>query len=189
MSAARRPNDPAGDRELIRACRRGEPDAFRRLFDRYRDPVYRLAYRFSGNADEAEDATQETFVRLFERLDSFRGESAFSTWLYRLAVRQCLNRRRRAKDDRSLDDSTVEPAGGEDPVDACLRREREDRAARAVAGLPETLKTAFVLVSLEGLSYAEAADVLEVSVEAVRMRMSRARRELKERLTEEGITP
>ena len=190
MSAARNNNDPGIDPELVRACQRGEPEAFRRLFDRYRDPVYRLAYRFTGCPDEAEDAAQEVFVRLFERIGTFRCESSFSTWLYRIAVRQCLNRRRKVRDEAPLDeDAPGEPSGGEDPADACLRREREGRALDAVAELPEGLKAVFVLVSLEGMSYAQAAEVVGVTVEAVRMRMSRARRELRERLTEEGIAP
>ena len=189
MKSAPPQTDADLDLELVRACRRGDGAAFRRLFDRHRDRVYRLAFRFTGSPDDADDATQEIFVRVFERIESFRGESPFSTWLYKVAVRHCLNRRRSARDEPGLDATEAEPAGREDPLDACLRREREGRALGAVAGLPEGLKAVFLLVSLEGLSYTEAAEALDLSVEAVRMRMSRARRELKQQLTDEGITP
>ncbi|MBW3625783.1 MAG: RNA polymerase sigma factor [Armatimonadetes bacterium] len=188
MTAPRNPTDQ--DETLVRACLRGEPEAFHSLFERYREPVYRLAYRITGSADEAEDATQEIFVHLFERIGSFRFESAFSTWLYRMAVRQCLNRCRRHHEPASLDEAEAIPSAGEDdPVDLCLRREREEHALRAVAGLPESLKSVFVLVGVERMPYAEVAAILDLSVEAVRMRMSRARKELSARLIREGMAP
>src|SRR5205085_4073825 len=84
------------DRELVEACRRGERDAFRALFEAYKDRVYSIALRFSGNEAVAMDLAQDTFLKLFSRIGEFRGESAFSTWIYRLVVNTCLDHKRKA---------------------------------------------------------------------------------------------
>lgn len=185
MSSAKGQSNTDPDLDAVRSCQRGEPGAFRLLFNRYREPMVRLAYRYSGCLEEAEDLAQEIFVRLFQRIDSFRFESSFSTWLYRLAVHQCLNHSRSKREVTPFGES-VEPAGGENPAEVFQRSEREKEALNAVAGLPENLKVVFLLVGVEHRSYVETAEILGLSVEAVRMRMSRARRELKARLIDEG---
>jgi RNA polymerase sigma-70 factor (ECF subfamily) len=187
MGTTQKRANEGADPELISACRRGERSAFRRLFDLYREPAYRLAYRFAGNADDAEDLTQEIFVRAFERIGSYRCESSFSTWLYRLAANVCLNERRKPRLMRVPEENGIEiPGDSPDPVEVCLERERESVLMDAVASLPEGLRIVFILVSLEGLSYAEAAESLALTTEAVRMRMSRARRQLREDLERRG---
>jgi RNA polymerase sigma-70 factor (ECF subfamily) len=176
-------NGAEGDVALVPACQRGDRGAFRALFEQYREPVLRLAYRFTGHVDDAEDLAQEIFVRLFERLGTFRGESSFSTWLYRLAVNVCLNSQRRPPAPESLEALEDEPIdGASNPASAYAQRELSEQLQFAVAALPESLRSVFVLVGMEDLSYQQAADVLGLTVEAVRMRMSRARRELRERL-------
>src|SRR5690349_8101852 len=95
---------PKDDMEVqcIQACQRGEKAAFRTLFLRYGDPIFRLAYRFTGNADDAEDLSQEIFVRVFQKIDSFRCQSSFSTWLYRLAANHCMNHCRKPQRSQPL---------------------------------------------------------------------------------------
>src|SRR5579862_2743703 len=83
------------DRELVEGCRRGEAEAFRALFERHKDKVYSIALRYSGDPAVAQDIAQETFLKLFVGLKSFRGESEFTSWLYRLAVNSCLDQKRR----------------------------------------------------------------------------------------------
>jgi RNA polymerase sigma-70 factor (ECF subfamily) len=160
-----------------------DAQAFRELFEHYREPVFRLAYRFTGNADDAEDLAQDVFVRVFERIGTFRGESAFSTWLYRLAVNVCLNHQRKPQRTERLEVAENEPAdGASNPATAYAQRELSEQLQAAVASLPENLKSVFILVGMEDLSYQQAAEVLGLTVEAVRMRMSRARRELRDKL-------
>src|SRR4051794_23944779 len=84
------------DRELVQACRRGERDAFRTLFETYKDKVYGIAFRFTGDENLAMDIAQDTFLKLFSSLTEFRGDAAFSTWVYRMVVNACLDHRRRA---------------------------------------------------------------------------------------------
>ena len=85
------------DKELIEACRRGDPDAFRALFELHKDQVYSIALRYSGDPAIAQDIAQETFLKLFTRIGSFRGESDFSSWLYRLVVNSCLDQKRKTR--------------------------------------------------------------------------------------------
>src|SRR5580692_13004094 len=84
-------------RELIEACRRGEPEAFRALFDAYRDRVFSVALRYSGNHAAAMDIAQDTFVKLFDSIADFRGDASFETWVYRLVANRCLDHRRRSR--------------------------------------------------------------------------------------------
>src|ERR1700704_6023325 len=86
----------SSDRELIEACRRGERDAFRTLFEAYKDKVYSIALRFSGDESLAMDIAQDTFLKLFSTMSEFRGDAAFSTWVYRLVVNACMDHKRRS---------------------------------------------------------------------------------------------
>jgi RNA polymerase sigma-70 factor, ECF subfamily len=165
------------------SCAQGDRDAFRRLFQSYRDPIFRLAFRFSNDKDAAEDLTQEIFIRLFERIGSYREEASFSTWFYRLATHVCLNRLRGCRNTERLEDIPNEPPDSSPGPDTCFEgREFADRVSEALNTLPEGERTAFILIALEGLEYAEAAEVLDLTLDAVRMRMSRARRALRLRL-------
>lgn len=164
--------------ELVAACQRGDRQAFRTLFEAHQAPMFRLAYRFVRNADEAADLTQDIFLRVFERIGTFRCECAFSTWLYRLATNVCLNHIRRPRESTSY--AQMEPrAARDDPAKEAVLGEMTEQVVTAVDLLPDSLRAAFILVVMEDFTYREAADALTVSVEAVRMRVSRARRELR----------
>jgi RNA polymerase sigma-70 factor (ECF subfamily) len=171
------------DIPLVQACQRGDKLAFQALFERYQQPLFRLAYRFSNNVEDAQDLAQEIFVRLFERIGAYRCESAFSAWLYKVAVNVCLNYRRKPQITESLEALEQEPIDdASNPAVAYEHRELRERLQSAVSKLPENLRSIFVLIEMEGLSYQQTAEILGLTVAAVRMRMSRARGELRKKL-------
>lgn len=176
---------------------RGPADAFlfERLLDEYGRRIFNVVYGILGDYDEAADCTQEAFVKAYESLHTFRGDSQLYTWLYRIAVNLAKNRlrdlrRRRRREAFSLDeplalDEEVEKqlsAGELTPEELAEKAEMQEVVRRAIATLPYDLRVALVLRELDGLSYAEIAEVVGASVEAVKARVFRARRMLKERL-------
>jgi RNA polymerase sigma-70 factor (ECF subfamily) len=169
------------DTALVRACQRGDIEAFEQIFRVYRNPVFRLAYRFTGNRDDAEDLTQEIFLKVFENIGSFRYESSFATWLYRIAVNTCMNFQRDKKPAESLG-VTDDLGSSVSPETICERGELQRKIEAEIASLPNPLKIAFLLVVVEGMTYREASEILGLSVDALRMRVSRARQILREKL-------
>lgn len=161
--------------ELIRRCQRGEPDAFDLLYDRFGDVVWRLCYRIAGNSDDGQDLAQDVWLTVWQRIDSFRCESAFATWLYRVASNVCLQWLRKVRNKRTtpIDDL---------PLMSSARLESEvadrdflDRTLAALTDLPEPLRMALELRVEQELSYAEIAEALDCTVAAAKMRVSRAR--------------
>ena len=151
----------------------------------YQHRVFGVALRMLGNRAEAEDVAQEAFVRAHRALGGFRGDAKLSTWLYAITSRLCLNRlasgeRRMA---RQGEDALLRLSDAGSRPDAALeRRELETALGRAIAELPEDRRIVVVLRDLEGLSYEEIAQVLELELGTVRSRLHRARAELKEKL-------
>jgi RNA polymerase sigma-70 factor (ECF subfamily) len=171
------------DRDLVQSCQRGEADAFRGLFERYRDKVFSIALRFSGNQATAMDIAQDTFLKLFSTIRDFRGDSSFDTWIYRMVVNSCLDHRRRAW--RLLPLATDHSATLRQPGDCLselLRSEMSGRVRSAVDRLAPDLRIAIVLRYTEGLSYQEIADVLGCSAGTVASRLNRAHKLLERRL-------
>ena len=164
---------------LARAAARGDRDAFDRLVQLHADQVYRVALRMLGNADDAEDVQQETFLQAYRRLSSFRGEAAFGTWLYTIAARLCLSRqRRRATRPKEMLGEAVPFA---DPGERLAAREEAARVQGALDALPPPDRLLIVLRYIEELSHAEIGQVLRCSPESSRSRLSRARRLFRER--------
>ncbi len=163
----------AADRVLVDAARAGDVEAFEVLVRRHEGRVYRVAFRLLGSHADAQDATQETFVRAWRGLGRFRGESAVSTWLYRIVTNRCLNMIAASRPAASLDLELL--LVGSDPAEITEQRERFAAVARRVASLPPEQRAALVLRDFEGLSYEEVAAALEVSVAAVKGRIHRAR--------------
>src|SRR5512133_2271899 len=133
------------DRELVQACRRGERDAFRALFDLYRDKVYSIALRFSGDEALAMDIAQDTFLKLFSCIREFRGDSTFDTWIYRMVVNSCLDHRRRNWRLLPLADhfqQTLRMPG--DSLAEMLRSERGGQVRAAVERLSTDLRIVIV---------------------------------------------
>lgn len=160
------------DRILLQAAQDGDLDAFEALVRRHQAAVYRVAFRMLRSEVDAQDATQDTFVRAWRGLARFRRESAVSTWLYRIVTRRCLDV---IAARRPTEDLQIELDAGVDPADTAEQRERLRAVTRAIAGLPGEQRAALVLREFEGLSYDQVADVLNTSVPAVKGRIHRAR--------------
>ena len=172
------------DRELIEGCRRGEPDAFRTLFETYQDRIYSVALRFSGDEALAMDIAQDTFLKLFSRMAEFRGESTFGTWVYRLVVNSCLDHKRRSW--RLIPMAAGVAAMLRAPGDALhglLHAEMRGRVQCAVGKLPAEQRIVVVLRYTEGLAYQEIAGVLGCSMGTVASRLNRAHKTLERRLS------
>jgi RNA polymerase sigma-70 factor (ECF subfamily) len=178
-------NNAASDFELAQASARGEMAAFEVLYERHHRRVYSLCLRMVANATEAEDLTQEVFVQLFRKIGSFRGESAFTTWLHRLTVNHVLMHFR--KRGVRLEKTTEEGEIGEiqDIVQSASERPRfVDRIAldKAIAELPPGYRSVFVLHDVEGFEHEEVADLLGVSVGTSKSQLHKARMRLRELL-------
>ena len=167
--------------ELVERAQTGDQRAFRTLYDMNVDRIYRLAYRMAGEDDLAMDFTQEAFVRAWNRLDQFRGDAAFSTWLHSITVSVALNGLRKVdrhrKRERSLEDAA--PVAASNPIAEPGVRER---IQEAVDALPEIYRTVFLMHDLEGFSHGEIADALGVAEGTSKARLSRARAKLRETL-------
>lgn len=172
------------ERELIDAVLGGDVRAERALYDAHVDRVYRLCWRFAGgDGDRAQDFTQETFVRAFDRLGDFRGESALSTWLHSIAVSVSLNgmRKVRRNGEREVEFEAAPPVGA---VDRHVEPDLKARLRGAIEALPEHYRSVFVMYDMEGYTHEEIGATLDVAVGTSKARLSRARAQLREALAE-----
>jgi len=172
-------NGEMDDRQLIAQAAAGDQQAFAELVTRHQSWVLKLAYRYTRDRQDAEELAQEIFFKAWRHAGSFRGESAFSTWLYRLAVNACLNQRQRKKtrpDHLPLTgEHAADSAGAGDEL---VTSERELRLKSALDSLPARQRLALVLASFEDKSYEEIAIAMDVSVAAVESLLFRARQNL-----------
>jgi RNA polymerase sigma-70 factor (ECF subfamily) len=171
-----RSEEGSSDEDLIRAHLAGDEAAFARIMERHEDRIFMLAMRMTGNRTDALDATQEAFIQVFRRAGSFRGESSFSTWLYRVAVNCCHDLLRARQRLAAPEEDLPEPAGSHPGVDeeATLRMD----VSAALAELPEEYRQAVVMHDLGTLPYEEIARLTNVSIGTVKSRISRGRRRL-----------
>jgi RNA polymerase sigma-70 factor (ECF subfamily) len=176
------------DIELIRRSQQGDTEAFGVLYDRYERAVYRFAYHLLGNADEADDIKQDTFVKAYRTLPGFRGECSLLTWLIKIAGNLCRDRMKSRSRRGEIGlvpelEATLYDKGsyGVDPSIEAERNYTTQAVHRVLKGLPESQRELIVLRDLEGLSYQQIADVLECSVASVKLRLFRARRGFKDR--------
>jgi RNA polymerase sigma-70 factor (ECF subfamily) len=172
--------------EILEACRRGDREAFRALYEAYKDRVYSIAFHFfRADPDAAGEVTQQVFLKLMREIARFRGDAAFPTWLYRLVVNACLDRSRGRKYDAigqdpvTLDTMTTPSPSHEDVF---ARREVAASVQRAIATLPPKLRVAILLRYFEDLSYSAMADALNCSIGTVASRLSRGHRLLAKKL-------
>ena len=187
------PRDVRDDAALVEAHLAGDPDAFAELFARHRDRLWAVALRTTGDREDAADALQDALISAYRRADSFRGDSAVTTWLHRIVVNACLDRLRRRKvraaeplpedleghASRGSLLGTRDPrAADSDPEARALAGERRDRVLAALDTLPADQKAALVLVDLEGYPVREAAEILDAPVGTVKSRCSRGRASL-----------
>jgi RNA polymerase sigma-70 factor (ECF subfamily) len=170
--------------DLLRRARLGEREATALLLGRHRDRIFRLSFQVLRDRETAEDATQEVFVRAFQRLPHFRGESEFSTWLHRLTLNYCLERRRvQVRRDDLLE--SLPPA--EEATPSMTRQvETSQLLEIALSDLGEGLRVALILREWQGLSYEEIAEILHLPVGTVRSRLHEARRRFQAKWLELG---
>jgi len=179
---------------VVAQARLGNASAFNELLRRYERKIFRLALHITQNREDAEDVLQESFLKAYEHLDQFQGQSKFYTWIVRIAVNQALMKLRKRKSDRSVSlDETIDTgednigreiaAWDENPEQQYSREELNRILTSAVDGLTPIYRAVFVLRDIDGLSTEEAAEALELSVPAVKSRLLRARLQLREKLT------
>lgn len=172
------------DAELVAACRTPDQDgfhpAFEALFERYRDRTYAIAFRVVGNANDALDVVQESFALLFRKISSFRGDSLFSTWLFRIVTNCSIDHRRRNRPGRSpalLSDHASDLDLADDsmgPRDSAAVQEVGDQVQQAISQLSPKLRAVLALRYLESMSYDELAATLDISLGTVKSRLARA---------------
>lgn len=183
--------------KLIERCRKGDLEAFDDLVALHQNRVYNLCFWQLGQADDASDAAQDVFIRAWKALDSFRGECAFSTWLHRIALNvtyDAARKRNRAPQafsaltpldsDQEPEWEAEESAPNDAPDEISLRHERRHAVRQALAALPEHHRTVLVLFDLQGHSYEEVSDLLQVPPGTVKSRLNRARLALRRALDE-----
>ena len=166
----------AAEDQLIARSRGGDTGAFDLLVERYQDRVYGLAYRITGHHADAQDAAQESFLKAYRSLRTFRGDASFSTWLHRIAVNAALDAVRRR--------APASPAPNEGPsldplADRAERVEARERIQRAILALPIEQRVVVTLRDVQGWSYEEIAVIIEVPVGTVRSRLARGREALR----------
>jgi len=181
------------DAELIKGFQKGETSAFGRLALKYQDRIYNLCRHLLGDAHDAEDAAQDTFIKAYQNLKKFRPEASFYTWLYRIAVNTCLDYKKSPffesifKSSTEGEEFTLEEISDE-PSPEKLYESKELRQAlhQSLGKLSLKLRSVIILKEIEGLSYEKIADILDVSVGTVKSRIFRAREELKTSLKKIG---
>jgi len=185
------------DAQLVRRCQRGESEAMSCLIVKYQDRVYNTIYKICQNRDDAAELTQDTFVKVLENINTFRKESSFYTWLFRVAVNLTLNyckrrfklspvsldadNERLEKDKGKLAAMLADP-NGLDPAAIAQQKELSRLIVNTIGQLGQDFRAVLVLRDIEQMSYAEIADVLQIETGTVKSRLSRARTQLRELL-------
>ena len=174
------------DQQLIEACRSGRTEAFGGLIHRYQDRLYPTALRLTGRPEDALDLLQDAFLRAFQKLDRFHGDSSFYTWIYRIMVNLALSERRKrrkpGRSELSIVPDLADTSDSSDPTEAMNRSERDSQVQMALNSLAPDHRAVVVMKEFDGLRYEEIASMLDVPVGTVRSRLHRARCELRDRL-------
>ena len=172
------------DEVLVERARAGGKEAFGLLVDRHSRMVYNLAFRISGSHEQAEDIAQEAFLRAYRALAKFEGKSQFSTWLYRIVSNVALNKLERDPSERVATDRIDPASHHEGPAQTVVRRERQEQVRRAVLSLPSNYRLVITLHHLQGFSYDEVAETLELPLGTVKTYIFRAKQILKQSLAQ-----
>jgi RNA polymerase sigma-70 factor (ECF subfamily) len=174
------------DAECVRRLQRGDTEAFAALVERHQRSIFNLLYRMLGDYDDAAEVSQEAFLSAYRSIKSFRGDSSFSTWLYRIAVNHANTRRKSAAlwQQRTARLKSLEPVGdgGPDPADVLEQKEVRERVQAALNSLESEDATIILLRDLQDVPYETVAEVLKIPIGTVKSRLHRARRALKGRL-------
>ncbi len=180
---------------LVEAIRSGQTQRFEELVEKYKDRVYSMAFRFTGNPQEGQDLAQEIFINIFRNIGSFEAQSALSTWIYRVSLNRCLDWQRkqqrrashltfmsgRREEDQNILDRVS--TGTDGPEETYLHQEQSKELQGAIANLPEKYKTVIILYHFQQLSYQEIGSILKIPVRTVETHLYRAKQKLKQILT------
>ena len=179
------------DEQLVERALAGDGDAFGEVVRRWERKIYALAYGITGSAEEARDATQETFINAYRNLPRFRGEAQVSSWLHRIAVNQCITRQRRARvrAETGLEaeveagrEQFLSTAGEASPSHTSESKQRAEAVRRAVASLPQDLREVVLMKEFEELTFQEIAEALQIPLSTVKGRLYTALKQLRLKL-------
>jgi RNA polymerase sigma-70 factor (ECF subfamily) len=184
------------DTRLAKLARNGDRGAFAELVDLYKDKIYHLAYRMLNNKHEAEDAVQETFLRVYTNLHRYDEQQKFSTWIFRIGTNHCIDRLRKRKhsaysldaempDGEGNDYYSMLPGNEDTPEKQIILSETQLQIRKAIDALPEKYKSVVILRYLQDMSLQEISDVLDMPVTTVKTRVHRGREYLRKRLEQE----
>lgn len=172
------------ENERIDRAARGSAEAFEELMGAYEKKIYALCLRMMGNAQDGEDAAQDAMLKIWQKIGQYRGECAFSTWVYRVTASSCMDaiRKRSKRMQPSLEDMKeqgFEPADEADTPEECVeKREQKEEIQRAISSVPEEMRSVFLLRDVHGLSVEETADALQIAKGTVKSRLARAREKI-----------
>ncbi len=190
MTVTAEPGQAASDVELARAAAAGDPVAFEKLYEQHSRRVYSLCLRMVGNPAQAEDLTQEVFLQVFRKIGSFRGDSAFTTWLHRLTINQVLMhfRKRGVKLEHTSEEGDFTDVVNT-PLQSTRRISMIDRLAleKAISQLPPGYRTVFTLHDIEGYEHVEISDMLDISIGTSKSQLHKARMRLRELLSKKAV--
>jgi RNA polymerase sigma-70 factor, ECF subfamily len=189
----KRAGEDTSELPLVQAAKKGDLEAFSQLVKRYDRNIFRIAQHITHNEEDAQDVVQEAFLKAYQNLEQFQGNSKFYTWLVRIAVNEALMKLRRRRADKTVSiDEDVETEEGSMPREVAdwgpnpeqLYRQSElgEILKKTIQGLPPVFRTVFVLRDVEGLSTEETSEMLDLSIPAVKSRLLRARLQLRDRL-------
>ncbi|MGD8358423.1 MAG: sigma-70 family RNA polymerase sigma factor [Lysobacterales bacterium] len=176
--------DNSRDQALIERCRRGDRRALGELLGRYEKPVFNAAYRILGNPDDAADATQAVFMKAFVNLDSYNPRYKFFSWIYRIAVNESINQRKRTRQQQPLDDN--EQAATPDPYASAEAGDLSREIQESLMSLKDEYRTVVVLRHFSDCSYHEISQILEIPEKTVKSRLYTARQLMRDRLLAHG---
>ena len=187
-SEASNHNDKISNSELVRKSQLGDKAAFEQLVIRHQDLVFSLAYKLTGNREMANDVAQEAFIRAWKAIEKFRGDSTFSTWIYRITVNTAWTLRRKAKKHNTINiDDTYEPVvidEKKDPELVAINSDLSSVLINALDKIPIEQRIIVELKNIEGRSHKEIAEYLDISVTAAKVRLHRAHQKLRQILEE-----
>ena len=188
ISEARNSKDEISNAELVTKSQFGDKAAFEQLVIRHQDLVFSLAYKLTGNREMANDVAQEAFIRAWKAIEKFRGDSTFSTWIYRITVNTAWTLRKKAKKHNTLNiDDTYEPIvidEKKDPELVAINSDLSSVLVNALDKIPIEQRIIVELKNIEGRSHKEIADYLDISVTAAKVRLHRAHQKLRQILEE-----
>ncbi len=184
------------DKKLVTGAKNGDKQAFTELINLYKDKIYNHVYRIIGNIQEAEDITQETFLKVYANIDKYDEQYKFSTWIYRIATNLCIDRIRRKKADFSLDNKWEEEDGMDwynklaapdmTPEEEVISTEQHKQVEQAILSLPPKYRVVMNLRYIQDFSIQEISKIVNLSVATVKTRLFRGRESLRKQLLENG---